>query len=97
VRRRAGSRRTLRPPRRRRGRDEYFPKLGNGGYDVGHYALRVRYDPSTDRADRARDDRRERDPALSQFNLDFSGLKITALRAGGADATWRLDGGQSSS
>ncbi|MYV66583.1 M1 family peptidase, partial [Streptomyces sp. SID2131] len=20
-------------------RDPYFPKLGNGGYDVGHYAL----------------------------------------------------------
>src|SRR5688572_6722299 len=28
--------------------DEYYPGLGNGGYDVRHYTLRLRYDPSTD-------------------------------------------------
>jgi len=74
--------------------DEYFPKLGNGGYDVRHYALRVRYDPSTDvLTGRATIDAAATQ-SMSQFNLDFSGLKITALRAGGADATWRLDGGR---
>src|SRR5690242_13329255 len=25
--------------------DPYFPKAGNGGYDVGHYDLRLAYDP----------------------------------------------------
>jgi aminopeptidase N len=29
--------------------DEYFPGNGNGGYDVGHYALRLRYTPADDR------------------------------------------------
>ena len=27
--------------------DPYFPLQGNGGYDVGHYSLRLRYDPAT--------------------------------------------------
>ena len=26
--------------------DPYFPTDGNGGYDVGHYDLRLAYDPS---------------------------------------------------
>src|SRR5919106_2275732 len=25
--------------------DEYFPTLGNSGYDVAHYTLDLRYDP----------------------------------------------------
>jgi hypothetical protein len=28
--------------------DPYFPLDGNGGYDVRHYDLDVRYEPSTD-------------------------------------------------
>ena len=31
------------------GGDAYFPKDGNGGYDVEHYDLRVRYHPGRDR------------------------------------------------
>ena len=27
--------------------DPYFPTYGNGGYDVAHYDLAVRYDPAT--------------------------------------------------
>jgi aminopeptidase N len=73
--------------------DTYFPDLGNGGYDVRHYALRVRYDPSTDiLIGRATIDATATH-ALSQFNLDFSDLKITALRVGGATATSRRGGG----
>ena len=28
--------------------DPYFPLDGNGGYDVRHYLLEVKYDPDTD-------------------------------------------------
>jgi hypothetical protein len=28
--------------------DPYFPLYGNGGYQVNHYDLSVRYDPATD-------------------------------------------------
>jgi aminopeptidase N len=76
--------------------DEYFPLLGNGGYDVRHYTLRVRYDPSTYILIGRVTIDATASHTLSQFNLDFSELKITALRVGGVDAptdaTWRLDG-----
>jgi hypothetical protein len=29
--------------------DPYYPLYGNGGYDVQHYLLKVRYNPATDR------------------------------------------------
>src|SRR3954462_4870759 len=29
--------------------DPYFPNLGNGGYDVGHYDLALAYEPSSHR------------------------------------------------
>ena len=55
--------------------DPYFPKAGNGGYDVGHYDLRLAYDPTgggrlsgtaTLTARATRD--------LSAFDLDLEGL-----------------------
>jgi hypothetical protein len=29
--------------------DPYYPAYGNGGYDVSHYDLRLKYQPATDR------------------------------------------------
>ena len=29
--------------------DDYYPDYGNGGYDVGHYDIRLRYWPDTDK------------------------------------------------
>jgi hypothetical protein len=54
--------------------DEYFPLLGNGGYDVRHYTLRVRYDPSTYILIGRVTIDATATQALSQFNLDFSRL-----------------------
>ena len=52
--------------------DEYFPRAGNGGYDVGHYDLRLRYDPRVRPAARRRDRRRSPpDQRLTRFNLDL--------------------------
>jgi aminopeptidase N len=72
--------------------DLYFPEDGNGGYDVGHYTLRIRYDPSTDRLDGRADLALTATHALSQFNLDFGALDITALRVDGTAAQWRREG-----
>ena len=36
--------------------DPYFPLDGNGGYDVDHYDLAIRYDPATRPAARRGDD-----------------------------------------
>lgn len=70
------------------GGDPYFPLYGNGGYDVQHYGLRIRYDPGTDRLrGRARLTlRATRD--LSRFNLDLVGLQVRDVRVDGRQATW---------
>jgi aminopeptidase N len=71
--------------------DEYFPDYGNGGYDVGHYTVRVRYDPGNDQlTGRVEITLTARQP-LSQFNLDFENLQISALRVDGTAATWHKD------
>ena len=72
--------------------DPYFPLDGNGGYDVGHYDLAIRYDPATDLlrgkatiAARATQD-------LSRFDLDLVGLDVHRIRVDGARATWSRAG-----
>lgn len=66
--------------------DPYFPRLGNGGYDVQHYTIDLDVDVAANRIDgtvtidlRATED-------LSAFNLDFVGYDITALTVNGEDA-----------
>ncbi len=75
--------------------EPYFPDMGNGGYDVSHYALELRYDPATRQlrgkvriAARATQN-------LSRFNLDFQGpLTIDALKVNGASARYSRQGAQ---
>ncbi|WP_406060680.1 M1 family metallopeptidase [Streptomyces sp. NBC_01077] len=57
-------------------RDPYFPKLGNGGYDVRHYALTLAYDPRTGRLDGTAEITARATQDLSAFNLDLSGLTV---------------------
>ncbi|MEU2059560.1 M1 family metallopeptidase [Streptomyces sp. NPDC013455] len=73
-------------------RDPYFPKAGNGGYDVGHYALTLDYTPATRRLTgtavitaRATED-------LSAFDLDLAGLHVDSVRVEGEDARWSRAG-----
>ena len=73
--------------------DPYYPTYGNGGYDVQHYDLAVRYDPGTARlAGRARIDLRTTE-ALRSFHLDLVGLTVRAVTVGGTPATWTRRGG----
>src|SRR5688572_19714576 len=72
--------------------DPYFPTYGNGGYDVVHYDLDIRYQPDSDLLTgrvviRARATRH-----LSSFNLDFVGLTIDRLRVDGRTAAHSRDG-----
>ncbi|WP_338674074.1 M1 family metallopeptidase [Streptomyces sp. SCSIO 30461] len=71
--------------------DPYYPASGNGGYDVSHYDLRLKYQPQTDLLEgtatllaTARQD-------LSRFNLDF-GLKVGEVRVNGKKATFAATG-----
>ncbi|WP_441349147.1 M1 family metallopeptidase [Streptomyces sp. NTH33] len=73
-------------------RDPYFPRAGNGGYDVSHYGLTLAYDPDrrhltgtaviTARATRD----------LSAFNLDLEGLEVRGVTVEGRTALFSRAG-----
>ncbi|MFF5930125.1 M1 family metallopeptidase [Streptomyces hydrogenans] len=67
-------------------RDPYFPKLGNGGYDVSRYALDLAYDPGTGRLDGTARITARATQDLSALNLDLSGLTVGAASVDGAPA-----------
>ncbi|MFD3933232.1 M1 family metallopeptidase [Streptomyces sp. NPDC058614] len=82
--------------------DPYFPKLGNGGYDVTHYDLILSYDPDTKRLNGTAEIRAKATQDLSAFNLDLKGLNVDKVTVGSvgsvgsggedADARWNRAG-----
>jgi aminopeptidase N len=72
--------------------DPYFPLDGNGGYDVLHYDLEVRYDPATDVLSGVATIEARTLQDLSRFDLDFVGLEIRSLTVDGESAAWSRDG-----
>ncbi|MFF1545228.1 M1 family metallopeptidase [Streptomyces sp. NPDC058291] len=80
--------------------DPYFPKAGNGGYDVSHYGLTLSYTPG-DGVDGAPDGDRLSGTAvvtaratedLSAFDLDLVGMRVRDVTVEGVDAGFRRDG-----
>ncbi|MDG4783786.1 M1 family metallopeptidase [Micromonospora sp. WMMD961] len=69
--------------------DPYVPGHGNGGYDVTHYGLDVRYDPSTDRLTGQAVITATATQDLSRFNLDLVALDVGGVRVGDAPADHR--------
>jgi peptidase M1-like protein/immune inhibitor InhA-like protein len=72
--------------------DPYFPLAGNGGYDVRHYGLDVRYTPDDDRLAGVAVITARATQNLSAFNLDLHGLTVRALTVDGRDARWSRRG-----
>ncbi|MFD3516131.1 M1 family metallopeptidase [Streptomyces sp. NPDC058657] len=68
-------------------RDPLFPKLGNGGYDVSHYALDLDYDPAAHRLKGTAEITAKATQGLSSFNLDLAGLKADSATVQGERAT----------
>lgn len=66
--------------------DSYFPDYGNGGYDVTHYDIRLRYDPKADRLTGTTTILATAIQDLSAFNLDFL-LDVTSIRVDNRVAT----------
>ncbi|MEH0828243.1 MULTISPECIES: M1 family metallopeptidase [unclassified Micromonospora] len=66
--------------------DAYFPSYGNGGYDVGRYAVKVRYDPATDRLTGTATVQATATADLSAFHLDLAGLTVRKVTVDGAPA-----------
>jgi len=74
--------------------DEYYPTLGNGGYDVEHYDLDLFYDPDHNMLDAAVIITAIATQDLTAFNLDFTGFDIVDLRVGDLPARFERNGGE---
>jgi aminopeptidase N len=67
--------------------DPYFPKYGNGGYDVAAYDLDLRYDPKTAGLDGTATITATATQNLSRFNLDLAHLSARTVTVDGGPAT----------
>jgi aminopeptidase N len=72
--------------------DPYYPLDGNGGYDVKHYDLAIRYNPASDSLAGVADIRARATQRLSAFNLDLDGLTIRSITVDGHAAKWSRSG-----
>ncbi|WP_405553787.1 M1 family metallopeptidase [Streptomyces canus] len=71
--------------------DPYYPAYGNGGYDVSHYDLRLKYQPVTDELEGTATLLARTTQDLSRFDLDFL-LDVSEVRVNGAKASFTTSG-----
>ncbi|GAB1326378.1 M1 family metallopeptidase [Streptomyces sennicomposti] len=71
--------------------DPYYPDYGNGGYDVSHYDLRLRYQPATDELEGTATISARTTRDLSSFDLDFL-LDVSEVRVNGTKAAFTTSG-----
>ncbi|WP_129308374.1 M1 family metallopeptidase [Streptomyces sp. L2] len=72
--------------------DPYFPKAGNGGYDVSHYALTLDYTPDTRRLTGRAVITARATQDLSAFDLDLAGLHVDSVTVEGRKAAFSRAG-----
>jgi aminopeptidase N len=68
--------------------DRYYPIDGNGGYDVSHYDLAVRYDPGTDLLRGVATISARTTQPLATFDLDLVGMNVRSVTVDGWPAKW---------
>lgn len=74
--------------------DPYYPLDGNGGYDVRHYGLDLRYTPASDVLAGTATILARATEHLSAFNLDLRGLTVRSVTVDGRAAAWSRSGGE---
>jgi hypothetical protein len=74
--------------------DRYFPKDGNGGYDVAHYDLDLTYRPGSNRLAGVATIRAFATKNLSRFDLDLDGLHVLSIQVDGRRAAWTRNRGE---
>ncbi|MFF1439970.1 M1 family metallopeptidase [Streptomyces sp. NPDC058295] len=72
--------------------DPYFPKAGNGGYDVSHYGLTLAYTPDGNRLTGTAVVTARATENLAAFDLDLAGMKVEEVTVEGDTAEFRRDG-----
>ncbi|GJF27752.1 peptidase [Kitasatospora sp. NE20-6] len=73
--------------------DPYYPTYGNGGYDVTHYDIRLKYQPATDRLEGTATLLATATQDLTRFDLDFA-LDVTGVLVDGRPAAFAATGEQ---
>ncbi|MFJ8633854.1 M1 family metallopeptidase [Streptomyces sp. NPDC093568] len=73
-------------------RDPYFPKAGNSGYDVSHYALDLDYDPEARHLAGTAEITARAGQDLSAFDLDLEGMDVEGVTVEGERARWSRNG-----
>ncbi|MBL7255689.1 M1 family metallopeptidase [Paractinoplanes lichenicola] len=71
--------------------DSYYPDYGNGGYDVEHYDIRLRYQPATDELSGSTTIKARATQDLSRFDLDFR-LGVKSVTVDGRAARFARSG-----
>jgi aminopeptidase N len=66
--------------------DPFFPRAGNGGYDVGHYDVRLSYAPQSGELRATARIVATASRGLDRFSLDLDGLRVTGVTVNGAPA-----------
>ncbi len=72
--------------------DPFFPKAGNGGYEVDHYDLNVGFLPGHGRLIGRERIHATTTEALNRFDLDLRGFRIKRLEVDGAKAKYARSG-----
>ena len=72
--------------------DPYYPKDGNGGYDVAGYHVSISYDPKSHRLDGDTEVTAKATGDLQRFNLDLNGMKVAAVEVDGKAAKFERAG-----
>ena len=68
--------------------DPYYPQLGNGGYDVEKYTIRLDVDPDSNKVQGDVTIRAKATESLKTLNLDFQGLTVDSVSVNGSEATF---------
>lgn len=68
--------------------DPLYPTLGNGGYDVSHYTVKLNVDVEQNFISGSTSIEAVATQGLSSFNLDFRGLTVLDVRVGGQQAAF---------
>ncbi|EHR63478.1 M1 family metallopeptidase [Saccharomonospora cyanea] len=72
--------------------DEYYPEAGNGGYDVDHYEVGVRYVPDSHQLTGDTTVTAHATQRLSRFNLDLRGFAVSSVEVDGRKAEFTREG-----
>jgi aminopeptidase N len=71
--------------------DPYFPREGNGGYDVSHYDVNLTYFPKSRHLGGTVTITATATQNLSRFDLDFRNFKVHTVTVNGAGASYTRD------